>query len=221
LPEEGGLAVLFVTFLWEGHGKAEWALLSDMPRVHLRFPILNPGPPCLLQGDEVRVREPSWLKAPEKRVWYEFFPSGTELWRIEFEGPIVFRSTAQFLPSLELPVRGGLSAEDGLPIPALRSLVLRFQEAAAESWNRKVRAWDREGAWTLVRMFLENEGYRAQERLDFARSWALIAFGIELRSLEEGGLVWVREGQVLERGFDPLAWALEEDPSLIPLAALL
>jgi hypothetical protein len=212
---------MFVTFLWEGSEKAEWALLSEMPRVHLRFQILNPGPPCLLQGDEVRVREPLWARDPKHRVWYEFFPSGTELWRIEFEGPIVFRSTCQGLPALELPVRGGFSAEDGVPIPALRSLVLRFQEAAAESWNRKVRSWERDLAWEMVRMFLGAEGYRAQERLDFARSWALVAFGVELRSLADGGLVWVRDSQVLEAGFDPLAWALEKDPGLVPLVAAL
>jgi hypothetical protein len=211
---------MFVTFLWEGH-KAEWALITDMPRLHLRFQILNPGPVCLLQGDEVRIREPFWIRNPKDRVWYELYQTGTEIWRTEFEGPIVFRSTCQWLPSLELPVRGGFSAEDGLPIPALRSLVLRVQNAAAESWNRKVRSWEQELAWEMVRMFLGNEAYRAQERLDYGRSWALVAFGVELRSLEDGGLVWVREGRVLEPGFDPLAWALEKDPGLVPLVGLL
>ncbi len=211
---------MFVTFLREDH-RADWALLSDMPRIHLRFRIQNPGPPCLVQGDEVRVREPSWFKDPKTRVWYEFFEIGTEVWRMEFEGPIVFRSTSELLPALELPVRGGILAEDGLPIPALRSLVLRFQETAAESWNRKVREWEREMAWELVRMFLRTEDYSPRDRIDFARSWALVAFGVELRGLEDGGLVWVREGQVLDPGFDPLAWVLEEDSGLVPLVGLL
>jgi len=211
---------MFTTFLWEGH-RAEWAMVSNPPRFYLRFEILNPGPICLLRGDEIKVREPAWFRDPKERVWYEFYEIGTELWRIESESPIVFRSTAQALPALELPVRGGITAEDGLPIPALRSLVLRFQEAAAESWNRKVRSWGRDEAWEMVRMFLGDEFYRAQERLDYARSWAFVAFGVGLRSLEDGGLVWVREGQVLEPGFDPLAWAMEEDPGLVPLIALL